>query len=235
MQFSKLTCGYCGKPVNSDSGTSKSGAIMRYYKCSGKRAGNGCEQVPVRKDILEQLVTDTTYTVLASPENIERIADRILAAHRKRLDDQSILNILTAEYNNTDRAINNILNAMEQGVITNATKERLEQLEGKRAELADKLATERAKSKLLISKQEIVQYLQTAIRKEPRQMIDLLVRQVVLYKDKIEIHYNYTNRKSSDDDRRDFLFHVCNRSFIVDQHKNGTPPVLLEFLIELYM
>lgn len=230
----KLICGYCGKPVNSDSGTSKSGAIIRYYKCSGKRAGNGCEQVPIRKDLLEQLVVDVTCKALASVENIDHIAERILEVHRKRLDDQSILNLLTTEYNNTNRAINNILNAMEQGIITGATKERLENLETKRIELSDKLATEKAKSKLLISKQEIMQYLQTAIRKEPRQMIDLLVRQVVLYRDKIEIYYNYTNR-SPDDDRRDLLFYSCKRSSIVDQRKNGLPSIILDFLIELYI
>ncbi len=28
----KMICGYCGKPVNSDSGTSKNGEIKRYYK-----------------------------------------------------------------------------------------------------------------------------------------------------------------------------------------------------------
>ena len=38
----KVKCGYCGKSVNSDAGTSKNGSIMRYYKCSGKRVSKQC-------------------------------------------------------------------------------------------------------------------------------------------------------------------------------------------------
>lgn len=39
-------------------------------------------------------------------------------------------------------------------------------------------------------------------------MIDLLVKQVVLYDDKVEITYNYTdNKEGPDDDRRDFLLY----------------------------
>jgi hypothetical protein len=43
-------------------------------------------------------------------------------------------------------------------------------------------------------------------------MIDLGVKQVVLYNDKVEITYNYTdNKEGPDDDRRDFL--LCETTF----------------------
>ena len=31
----KMVCGYCGQPISAETGTSKSGAVKRYYKCLG--------------------------------------------------------------------------------------------------------------------------------------------------------------------------------------------------------
>ena len=49
----KIICGYCGHPVSSEVGTSKSGAAVRYYRCRGdKRHRNGCEMHMIRKEVL---------------------------------------------------------------------------------------------------------------------------------------------------------------------------------------
>lgn len=74
---------------------------------------------------------------------------------------------------------------MEQGIFTNSTKERLERLEEQKTELSNKIALEKSKMKLLISKEEIVEYFETAIKKEPRQLISALVKEVVFYNEKV--------------------------------------------------
>ena len=52
-------------------------------------------------------------------------------------------------------------------------------------------------------------------------MIDLLVKQVVLYDDKVEITYNYTdNKEDPDDDHRDFL--LCETTFETPLYENKT-------------
>ena len=33
----KLFCGYCGNTMNADTGTARSGTVLRYYKCSYKK------------------------------------------------------------------------------------------------------------------------------------------------------------------------------------------------------
>jgi len=144
------------------------------------------------------------------------------------------LNILLSEYAATEKAINNLLNAMEQGIFTNSTKERLERLEEQKTELSNKIALEKSKMKLLISKEEIVEYFETAIKKEPRQLISALVKEVVLYNDKIEIYYNYTDSKKSDgDDRRTFIFYECEKSFEIERTKFGAEPLKLTYHIFL--
>ena len=232
----KMICGYCGKPVNSDSGTSKNGEIKRYYKCSGKRLDKSCPCNSIRKDLIEKIVLDATYEALSTKENLTLLANKVIEAHKKRVADESLRHILTSEYSETEKAINNILSAMEQGVITNSTKERLEHLEEKKVDLLAKIAVERARTKLLITQDDITKFISTALRKEPRPMVDALIKKVVLYNDKIEIYYNYTNMKDPDgtDSHRDFVFYICNKSFEIDTHKYERAPILLTFSIELY-
>ncbi len=52
----------------------------------------------------------------------------------------------------------------------------------------------------------------TVLRKSPRQLLDLLIKEVRFYNDKIEIYFNYTDKKSPDDDNRwDFCFYKCKK------------------------
>lgn len=125
---------------------------------------------------------------------------------------------------------------MEQGIITSSTKERLEKLEERKSELAIKLAAEKARNKLLITKEDITSYLQKEIKKRPKQMIDTFVKEVVLYNDKVEIYYNYTDKKpDGDNDRQAFSFYKCEKSFVIDKHKIGGEPETLIFVVELFI
>ena len=195
-----------------------------------------CLSNPIRKDLIEQIVIDATYEALSSSENITLLAEKIIAAHKKRIDNESILKLLLADFGETEKAINNILSAMEQGVFTSSTKQRLEQLEEKRTELYNKIELEKSRNKLLITKADITKYISVALRKDPRPMADALIKKVVLYNDKIEIYYNYTNMKDPDetDNHRDFIFYTCTKSFVIDQRKYDKEPIHLEFLIELF-
>jgi hypothetical protein len=78
-------------------------------------------------------------------------------------------------------------------------------------ELNCKIATERTKLTIQLTKEEIVLHIKTALKKEPQQMIELLIKRIILFDDRIEIIYNYTNGKNKDDSnpdtRRDFVFY----------------------------
>ena len=233
----KIKCGYCGKTVNSDSGTSKNGTIMRYYKCMGKRTNKNCPLNPIRKEFIEQLVIDATYKALSKPSDISALADKILDVHKKCLNDRSILNILTNEYADIQRAIANILNAIEKGIFTSSTKDRLEQLELRRDELSNQIALEKSKTKLLLTKEDIMNYLQKALRKEPKPMIDHLVKEVILYNDKVEIYYNYTNKEKpdGDDDHQAFSFYSYEKNYDLTQYNYDSKPKKSIFNITLFI
>ena len=193
----KLKCGYCGHSVNSDAGTSKNGTIMRYYKCSGKRISKTCPLKPIRKELLEDLVVNAIIDTFATNDLIVTIAKRIIEVRNKRLENDSILNLINKDISKIDNKIANIMTAIESGIFTTSTKTHLEELEKQKEELEGKLLIEKTRVKMIITEDDIIAHLKTALKKEPKQMIDMLVKEIKLYNDKIEIYFKY-NRSSKD-------------------------------------
>lgn len=66
---------------------------------------------------------------------------------------------------------------------------------------------------------------QYCLTKKPKQLIDLLVKEIRLYNDKIEIDLHFTDKKSPDDENHwDFCFYQCEKSYIVDTHVFKSKP-----------
>ena len=92
--------------------------------------------------------------------------------------------------------ITNMLNAIQMGILTSSTKERLEALEDQRKELQARIAEERlAKPKM---KEEFVRFWLLRFRKldmtqpEQRQaLVDTFINAIYLYDDKVLITFNY--------------------------------------------
>ena len=230
----KVRCGYCDSIVNSDAGTSKSGKAMRYYRCVGKRRNKNCDLMSVRKEVLEKLVVDTTLEAFSSDSFIDKVADMILQANAKRIADETILNLLLAQKEELQKGISNVLRAIEQGLYTNATRERLETLESQMAELEIKIAEEKARGRLQIQKADITRYIKAAIKKDPLSMITLLVKKIRLFNDRIEIYYNYTDSKRPDDDHQAFSFYTTTKEVVIDTCKFGRTLTKTVYNIEAY-
>ena len=66
-------------------------------------------------------------------------------------------------------------------------------------------------------------------------MVDTLIKKVILYNDKIEIYYNYTNGTNPDGtaDHRGFIFYTCKKSFSLDRWTFDKQPIILDFDIIL--
>lgn len=202
----KLYCGLCGKPMSAESGTARSGEVKRYYKCLGrKEEKTNCKKSQINKDTLENFVISTTLELLQQEGIIKKIADRVFQTHNDNLSDKSLINHLLKERKRIQTQIDNFLEAIGNGISTMSTKLRLERLEEELAENEIKITSEESRARISVSPEEVMEFILTNIRKEPKQMINTLIDRIILYEDKIEIYYNYTNRKSPDGSR-DFLF-----------------------------
>lgn len=200
MLKGKVICGNCGCSINGESGTSATNKqVYYYYKCAGKkRKLTTCTKEPIKKEDLESLVINATLSLIGNSENISLIADAVMQAHSKRLRDRSILNILIAEREGIQKSLANIMKAIEQGILTATTKTRMEELENQLSQIEDKIALEEYYMQNQISKEQVVQYLTHTIHQKAELVINTLINRIVLYDDRVEIYYNYTERTSPD-------------------------------------
>ncbi len=203
----KMYCGYCGQPMTSESGTTKSGKVKRYYKCFGRKNGSDCQKSILRKEEIEKLVLDTTFQIFEDRKTLENFTEKVLAVHNQRINEQSTLKLLLSEQREIEKSVDNMLAAIEKGVVTNSTTRRLEQLETRLAEITEQIAVEQTRLSVALSKEEIEQFIKNALQKEPRPLINALIEKIILYDDRVEIIYRYTNRKRPDDERQSVLFY----------------------------
>lgn len=216
MLKGKLYCGYCGHKMNGESGTSHMGNIVYYYKCCGRKKHlTECQKSTVKKDNIENYVVGVTLALLRSPENISIIADEILKVHEIKQHDQSVMNLLNDEYAQTQKSLSNVMKAIEEGIITPTTKTRMEELEAKLKEIEMKIQIEQYSMQNKMTKQDIVEYLTHMVATSPQAMIYSLIRKIVLYDDKIEIYYNYTDNADPDatfsvDNRRELFYSLSS-------------------------
>ena len=206
----KLFCGYCGQKMTAQCGTAKNGTVNRYYMCNGRRTHSGCNKTQVRKNVLEDFVVDITLKALNHDNVIEQIADKLIESQNDRLNDTSVRAVLNKQKLQLEKQIENFLDAIGKGITTMSTKIKLEKLEQELADVSTKITAEECKERIGLSRAEIIAHIRSALQKEPQQMINALVNKVILWDDKIEIYYNYTLRKDSDDRCQGLLFYTGN-------------------------
>lgn len=97
--------------------------------------------------------------------------------------------------------------ALQEGIITPSTKERLNMLESDKAEIEEQIAKEELALSKQISRDEVEYYLRRAIKSSPKILLNNLVDKVIVYNDKIEIYYKYCHKIPDDpDDQRGYFF-----------------------------
>ena len=200
---SKLFCGHCKSMMIGESGTGRHGTTYHYYKCAAKKNRHlQCDKKNVKKDYIENLVIENIYyNVLGSDELIERIADKAMEAISHEQTD-GILEALQAQLSEAQKSLNNVMSAIESGVITKTTKKRLEELEATIDDLEFEIQNEKATKPKL--EREMIVFLLDQLRDGDlsdinyrRKLINTFVHKIYLYDDKLLIIYNYSNRETN--------------------------------------
>lgn len=117
--------------MSGKSGTGRNG-INYYYLCLSKRKKKHlCKLKPIRKQELEDTVINATAAMLKGGDNIHFIAASIYEFHKRCETDNFNLNSLIAKRTEAEKASSNIIKAIEMGIITEQTKQRLTGLKGR--------------------------------------------------------------------------------------------------------
>ncbi len=202
----KIKCGYCGVSICAECGTSKNGTSVHYYKCFGRKRGNGCTKAMIRQEFLEKLILDEIVKQL-NQEKLRNILIATLMEYQKEIAGKNIvLAALQKEKKQVDTALKNLVSAVERGIISNSTNKRLHELEEQQMELERNILIEQSKVAIQCTEEEIRKFYEQALRLEPQALINYLVKEIVLYDDKVEIHYNSPIQSGSPDESRGCCF-----------------------------
>ena len=189
----KLFCGKCGKMMVGECGKSHTGKKHHYYKCGNSKRKTGCDKKAVKKDWIEELVVSKTMEMLHNDKALDRLADSLVDFQQQENTD---IPILRHQLEETTRGIENLLNAIQQGILTPSTRERLMRLEETREQLEISMAQAELE-KPLLSKKQILFWLHRfrgIDRTDPehrQRLIDTFVNAVYVYDDKLVLTFNY--------------------------------------------
>ena len=176
-----------------ESGRGCKGIVYHYYKCSGAKRKLGCKKKAIRKNWIEDVVVKYTVTQVLTDTVISRIADAIVIMQEQ---EDTVTPVLKQQLQQCETEIRNVMKAIRQGILTDSTRECLEELEQQRDSLRGSIAQlqlERRK----FTKKEIVDWVscyKDGNINDPdyrREIIDTFVNSVFVYDDKLILTYNY--------------------------------------------
>ena len=166
---------------------------------------------------MEKIVANVLAEELTKSDNLKILTDKVFELYCAKASDNSDLHRYEKELAVTDRAVKNILAAIEEGIFTPSTKQRLNELEEKKIRLEQAITVESAKEKNLLTKADIEHYITTAVKLSAKQMVELLVERIDVYADKICIKLKYSDTPIEPP-----------TDFSDDEFPNGSTPLLLD-------
>jgi DNA invertase Pin-like site-specific DNA recombinase len=190
----KIFCGKCSTMMVGVGGTSKTGKVHHYYKCGNRIYNKSCDKKAVRKRWIERYVVALTQeTVLKQDDIIDKIASAVVELQKR---ENTTIPFLQKQLDDINKRIGNLLNAIEEGMMNASAKQRLDELEEKKANLEIALAREKIE-KTTLTKEQIVFWISRfkdgdidnpVYRKS---IVDIFVNSIFLYEDKLVIAFNW--------------------------------------------
>ncbi|MDR0854389.1 MAG: zinc ribbon domain-containing protein, partial [Clostridiales Family XIII bacterium] len=167
--------------------------IHRYYKCVTAKKKQGCKRKSVKKDWIERLVIEYVLESLFDDALMESIADKLLIVQKRENTNLPLMKKQLAE---TQKSIDNILDAIQQGIFNASTKGRLDELE----EVKERLTIGVAREEIInnfITKEKVLFWLHrfrdtdVTDYAQKQRLVDSFVNAVYIYDDRIVMLFNY--------------------------------------------
>ena len=190
-----LFCGKCGAMMTGEIGTSHTETKYRYYKCNQAKKKK-CDKKTVRKEWLENLVIDTILELITDDSVIEELAERVF-----RFQDlesaESIL--LKTQLEEVEKKLNNLAEAMAQGIFSATTKKLLDDLEAQKKTIETDIIQYQIRNPIVPKEQLLFalynyRKLDMSVQSDRQKLIDSFVNSIYLYDDYFIITFNYKNK-----------------------------------------
>lgn len=113
------------------------------------------------------------------------------------MKDDTALKHLQQKYNNARKAADNIVKAIEQGIITEFTKDRLVELQTEMHQLEFEINKEKQKTYSTLTPEEIEKFLLSKVMRNSddikmrKLLVNTFIREILWYGDKLVITFNF--------------------------------------------
>lgn len=135
---------------------------------------------------------------------ITKIAETIVKVHEKIMRNNSGLQILVKKRDEAKRAADNIVKAIEQGIIMDFTKDRLAALQEELNKLDIEINKESQKTYAHVTVEDVEKYLLSKVFEDPddiktrKLFVNTFIRDILWYGDHIVITYNFQEYAATD-------------------------------------
>ena len=189
----RIYCGYCNAVMFGDSGTSKTGKTYAYYKCSAQKKRHNCKKKTISKDKIEDAVAKAVMEKVMNDNLMEELAYRLYTLQNQ---ESNLLTALQIQLKEVEQGIENMLNAIQNGIVLDSTKKRLAELEERQKELTIEITQEQIKRPALTKEQILFgiykfRKCDISTKDGKERLIDCFVNSVYLFDDYALVTCNF--------------------------------------------
>ena len=213
----KLICGDCKEFMVGVTSTNRWGTVYKYYTClSKRRKKHNCKTLSIHRKFLEDLVFKKTWEMIYENNDIDKLINDIYKLHQNETQESSVIKSLEKKRAEALKSSNNLISAIEQGIITEQTKIRLKELETQISQYDFDIEQAKQRSYSFITPKLIKEFFEKAVcgdieNNEIRKLIVRnFIREIILYKDKVVITYNFIDNRFTKKQIPDSISNVEN-------------------------
>lgn len=133
-----LRCAKCGGSFVGSTTTNKKGSEYKFYSCATKKRLHTCDAKNIAANDIEPLVMSIVKGEILNDEMIDRVADLVLASASNTKGDQE--SITRKELDAVNKKIENVMKAIDSGIVSPSVMEHLSELEKEKRALDIKVS-----------------------------------------------------------------------------------------------
>ena len=186
-----INCGECGGHIIvSHSYKKGEPAFFRLY-CLNRKEHKNCNNPTRKMEIVENAVIEAIKNKILDRKTIKTLAEKACSLQEDNSLDK--LKEFQTELKNVQKSKNNIIAAIEQGIITPTTKDRLQELEHLESDLQVKISTEKKAENKNLTAPEIEKFLKKYLSGNMQdetfrfELTHTFVKEILIFKDRFEI------------------------------------------------
>lgn len=234
-----IRCGECGHAMQGNRRKDKYGNDYISYRCGCRKQKRDCKNKEIKRDYLEEFVLTELEKHVLNDEAIPALSKEL----NKRLktksnDNHEMLNNLRNKLDKVNKEIENILTAIMSGIVNSMLKDKLDELEQVKLNLElniNELSIEsNGVESVNITEEQIrsmfgkfKDFVLTRNLPECKKFISDYVKDVVVYRDHIEVIFNVVFSFIDDEINNDLHITISKKNKITNNDKKCNKYMLL--------